>query len=140
LAIFLWAARKCNVRDQVSGVTAMTRGARMERCSMSVDKLAMTFDELVRNGGVEAYVRAAGELAMRKEREWWLRVLENYELPDNADDLAKAFHQSYVAGLRRKLGMRANIETVRAQTRQRVKLHRQRKRKVLESKIVPASG
>jgi hypothetical protein len=42
-------------------------------------------------------VQAAGERALRQEREFLLPVLERYKLPEDAE-------QGYIASMRRKVG------------------------------------
>jgi hypothetical protein len=83
----------------------------------------MTFGDLVRNGGVEAYVRAAGQRAQRIEREFWLDVLSGFE-PEG--EVSKGVHQQYIADLHRRLGIKPDIETGRAQAGERVRRHRDR--------------
>jgi hypothetical protein len=84
----------------------------------------MTFGDLVRNGGVEAYVRASAKRAARKEREFWLDVLLGFN-PEG--EISKGIHQQYIADLRRRLGIKPDNETVRAQTQERVRRRRERK-------------
>jgi hypothetical protein len=81
--------------------------------------------ELIEAGGVEALVQAAGERAMRCEREFWLPVLERYKLPEGADIFDQLTLQIYIASVRRKLGIKPDADTIRAQTRERVRKHRQ---------------
>jgi hypothetical protein len=44
-----------------------------------VRKLPMSLGELNEAGGFEALVRAPGEDAMRREREFWLEILQRYK-------------------------------------------------------------
>jgi hypothetical protein len=85
-------------------------------------KAPMNFVELIQTGGVEARVHEA----VRREREFWLDVLESY--PEPEDILEAVTLQSNIARLRRQLGIKQDIDTIRAQTRERVRLHRERKR------------
>jgi hypothetical protein len=89
-------------------------------------ELPRNLGELIEAGGVEALVQAAGEQAMRREREFWLPVLERYKLPEGADIFDQLALRGYIASLRRQLGIKPDLATVRAQTRERVRKHRQR--------------
>jgi hypothetical protein len=73
-------------------------------------------------------VQAAGERAMRREREFWLPVLERYQPPEDAAIFDQLTLWDYIASLRRKLGIKPDADTIRAQTRERVRKHRQRTR------------
>jgi hypothetical protein len=70
---------------------------------------------------------AAGQRAQRIEREFWLDVLSGFE-PEG--EVSKGIHQQYIADLRRRLGIKPDIETGRAQTGERVRRHRERKQAI----------
>ena len=93
-----------------------------------VPMVPMSLRDLIEAGGVEAQVRAAGDRAMRREREFWLETLQRHKMPEDGDLYEQLALQSYIASLRRKLGIKPDVATVRAQTRERVRRHRQRSR------------
>lgn len=79
---------------------------------------AKTFDELVRGGGPEQFVRGVA----RAERERWLKILEG-QAPPTSPAMA-ALRTQYIRDLRRRLGTAESETVIRDQTRERV----QRKR------------
>jgi hypothetical protein len=86
-------------------------------------KLPTTFAKLVKLGGPEHFAREESERAARRERTFWLGVLESWAV-DNDDWLCRI----WIRDLRRRLGIKQprDLETIRAQTRERVRRFRQR--------------
>jgi hypothetical protein len=83
-----------------------------------VRKHVKTFEEFVRAGGPEQFVREAAHA----ERERWLRFLEQQAAPK--DPAMAALRAQYIRDLRRRLGTAESETVIRDQTRERV----QRKR------------
>ena len=93
-------------------------------------KLPASLDELIEAGGPEAFAKQEAKQAARRERQLWLGVLERLELNKlNSDQqvIMIAIVESYIRELRRRLGIRPLKETVRAQTRERVRRFRARR-------------
>jgi hypothetical protein len=88
-----------------------------------------TWLDLIRAGGPEVYMRAAGLRAARQaelhEARRWLAVLED---ADPGDAQIAAAVAGYIKRLRRILGVRPPIDEVRAQTRERVRRFRAKSR------------
>ena len=90
----------------------------------------MTLAELLRMGGPDAIIdeveRRAGDEAAR----FWLAVIEKHvsQLPveDMSDVMLSGIAQSWIKSLRLRLGIRPSAETIRAQTRERVRRLRAR--------------
>ena len=93
-------------------------------------KLPTSLDELIEAGGPEAFAKQEAKQAARRERQLWLGVLERLELNRlNSDQqvIMISIVESYIRELRRRLGIRPPRETVRAQTRERVRRFRARR-------------
>jgi hypothetical protein len=88
--------------------------------------LPETFEELVRAGGPEGMARAAAERAANEERQFWLDILEGMKPPDDA--WVDMYRSTYIRDLRRRLSIKPSVEIVRAQTRERVRRLRERRR------------
>jgi hypothetical protein len=83
--------------------------------------------DLIRAGGPESLVREAARAAATEARRFWLDVLERLDLAD-CDVMSGAMFAGYIRDLRRRLGVGPSAETVREQTRERVRRFRERQR------------
>ena len=90
----------------------------------------MSLYELARSGGPNAMIRQAELEAGDQEARFWLEVLESQvpQIPieDGDDILLSAIAQGWIKSLRQRLGLRPSPETIRAQTRERVRRFRAR--------------
>ena len=76
--------------------------------------------------------KEAAEQAIRETREEWLPRLEEARAsldPKTADLLALVTLDAEIRRLRRSLGIKPTPDEIRARTRERVRLHRERKRR-----------
>jgi hypothetical protein len=95
---------------------------------------AMSLAALRKAGGPERLAQRAAEQAVTEERKHWLELLLNIKAtldacndPDDFDD--RVYVEMQIKELRRRLGIATPIETVRAQTRERVRRFRERQRR-----------
>jgi hypothetical protein len=111
-------------------LTPLAHGVTHHRMARRVTppRLPKTFGALVRAGGPERLAREAAERAAQLERRFWLDVLESLKYVN--DSIEAAILAGYLRDLRRKLGGKAprDREVVRAQTRERVRRYRERRR------------
>jgi hypothetical protein len=86
--------------------------------------------DFIRQGGIRRreHVAAteAADLAIRYERERWLPVLEGW-LAGEMYACSRQYVEQDVKRIRRAIGIATPDEVIRAQTRERVRLHRARK-------------
>jgi hypothetical protein len=80
-----------------------------------------TLGDLADAGGPETLAKRAAEQAAQAERHRWLDVLEG--IPERPEIVS-----GWINGLRRKLGLRQSRDTIRMQTRERVRRYRERQR------------
>src|SRR4051794_33072082 len=92
----------------------------------------LTVQDLAAKGGPMAFVRAAADEAAREEAASWVEVLADCltdcEASGDADLYARVLLHSWVKQMRRIAGIKPSPEEKRAQTRERVRQHRERKR------------
>jgi hypothetical protein len=95
----------------------------------------LTWADLIRNGGPLAYMRDAGWRAFRdaahEEARYWLDLLEANR-DEIGDSTVRREIDGYIKTLRRIVGERPPIEEVRAQTRERVRRYRERRKGLAE--------
>jgi hypothetical protein len=82
-----------------------------------------TLGELHDAGGPEILAQEAAREAAQNERRLWLDVLEAIPEAQRPDIVYR-----WIRELRRKLGLRRQKDVIRAQTRDRVRRHRERQR------------
>jgi hypothetical protein len=86
--------------------------------------------DYIKQGGIQRreHVAAAeaADQAIEHEREFWLPILEGW-LAGEIDPCARQYVEQDVKRIRRALGIATPDEVKRAQTRERVRLHRARK-------------
>ena len=87
---------------------------------------------LIKLGGVEAVVLAAGKEAMQAEREFWLEKLQSLEAEavangDPDDDPGLVFVRKEIKSLRRKLGLFRTASELMAMNRARVARYQAKK-------------
>ena len=88
--------------------------------------------QLIKLGGVETVVLAAGKEAMQAEREFWLEKLKSLEADavangDPDDDKGLVFVRKEIRGLRRKLGLFRTAEELMKMNRARVRKYQLKK-------------
>lgn len=90
--------------------------------------LPITLDDLARLvGGPFALVEQAERRAGDEEARFWLDVLEACDISEAHFSL-QILVPSWIKSLRKRLGVRPTPDTVRAQTRERVRRYRERMR------------
>jgi hypothetical protein len=109
----------------------MARRAQPRRSRRRKHKaLPLSFSALVKAGGPEAFVRREAKkmatAVAEGERILWLGRLERMRRPDDPTGLA--IYEGYVRDLRRKLRIKPPKDVIRAQTRERVRRLRARRR------------
>jgi hypothetical protein len=82
-----------------------------------------TLGELADAGGPETLAQEAAREAAQSERRLWLDTLEDIPEAQRPDIV-----QGWINGLRRKLGLPQPKDVIRAQVRERVRRHRERKK------------
>jgi hypothetical protein len=103
--------------------------------------LPLSFGDLVKAGGPEAFVRREAKkmatAVAEGERILWLGRLERMTPPD--DPVRLAIYECYVRDLRRKLRIKPPKDVIRAQTRERVRRLRARRRAAMAKQGPPSS-
>jgi hypothetical protein len=91
-------------------------------------RIPMALDELFRAGGPQALIREAERRARDDEARFWLSVLETAGPRFEGDEnlLLPVMVQAEIRSPRKRLGLKPPIEKIRAQTRERVRRHRER--------------
>ena len=103
--------------------------------------LPTTLSERIASGGPGALIRRAAARAAKeaatREGLFWLAVLEEIAAKSTVGD--DPGDQAYVTGtiraLRRRFGLKRPLEEVRAQTRERVRRHRERRKALAKAKV-----
>ena len=98
--------------------------------TVEAEALLWSIKDLLDQGGVNAKIRQAEKQAGDDEAKFWLGILEERlaQMPtwdDRGGAILTAIAQGWIKSLRKRLGIRPTPETIRVQTRERVRRHRQ---------------